>query len=88
MNTNAAFKALTAIRKDRQNQGGFSVYLVTKSGAPSKVKNRDYSGQSEFNLEQGAFRFLRAFLTEATKRDNYFWVDSLWIRSFFSSKSA
>ena len=52
MNTNAAFKALTAIRKDRQNQGGFSVYLVTKSGAPSKVKNRDYSGQTEFNLEQ------------------------------------
>ena len=52
MNTNAAFKALTAIRKNRQNKGGFSVYLVTKSGAPSKVKNRDYSGQTEFNLEQ------------------------------------
>ena len=52
MNTNAAFKALTAIRKDRQNQGGFNVFSVTKSGAPSKVKNRDYNGQTEFNLEQ------------------------------------
>ena len=52
MNTNSAFRALTANRKARQNQGGFTVRAVTKSGAPSKSLSRDYSGQSEFTLER------------------------------------
>lgn len=52
MNTNSAFQALTANRKARQNQGGFNVRALTKSGAPSKSLSRDYSGQSEFTLAQ------------------------------------
>ena len=52
MNTNSAFRALTANRKARQNQGGFNVRALTQSGAPSKSCSRDYSGQYEFTLER------------------------------------
>jgi len=47
-----AFHTLYALRRARQNRGGFTVHRVTRSGAPSQVAVSDHTGQSEFTQEQ------------------------------------
>lgn len=46
------FHTLYALRRTRQNRGGFTIHSVTRSGAPGRVAVSDHTGQSEFTQAQ------------------------------------